>query len=136
MPRQTKAQAEAASKDLTVEDAATPVVEAEAVTDVPVQPEPTEETVEAQNELAVEQSAAVVAAVPAEDPAAPAAEEAGQTETPAPSKAGSIEVKVLHVAFNYIDSDGMYQTVLKGDFAKVTAAQADRGVELGAVERV
>lgn len=56
-------------------------------------------------------------------------------EVPVPKSAGTVDVTVLHDAFNFIDHTGTYQTVPKGGTAKVSSAQAKRGEELGAVER-
>jgi hypothetical protein len=66
----------------------------------------------------------------------PVVESASDAEISAPKKAGTVKVKVVHDVFNYIDESGFYQSVAKGEEVKVTAAQADRGEELGAVERV
>lgn len=58
------------------------------------------------------------------------------TEVPTPTRAGTVAVKVTADGFTWLDSDGFHQSALKGETVKVSAAQADRGVDLGAVERV
>ena len=126
--RQTKAEKEEAEARQAALDAAA----AEQTSDAPKQ---ADADAEEQVKLSQAQAAAVVAAHP--EPVEPVDLSADPgVDVSQPKKAGNVEVKVLHDCFNYIDESGFYQTVLKGQKAKVTAAQADRAEELGAVERV
>lgn len=77
---------------------------------------------------------AEVTAATAESVTDPAADDVPPGDVP--KHDGRVEIEVKYDLFSYFDKDGMYRSASRGDRIKVTAAQADRGEALGAVERV